>query len=212
MSLSSEIVLTGGPCAGKTSALSYLRTKLSGLGYRVLTVPESATFYIQNGISDISHIATQYSDRFAEIQAVVVQTQLDWRRHYHYLAEKVFSDETCIILYDRGPMDTAAYVGCERFMAMMRDHGWTHAELRDSYDAVIHLVTAADGAPSHYTSANNSARYEDVPAAIRADRATMKAWAGHPHLRIIDNSTDFDGKMRRLLEQIVSVLKDPVKP
>lgn len=39
--------------------------------------------------------------------------------------------------------------------------------LRDRrYDAVIHMVTAADGAEKYYTLANNEARYEDAKTAI----------------------------------------------
>jgi len=49
--------------------------------------------------------------------------------------------------------------------------------LRDKrYDAVIHLVTAADGAEKYYTLANNQARYEDVPTAISVDRQLQGAW------------------------------------
>jgi len=42
--------------------------------------------------------------------------------------------------------------------------------LRDTrYDAVIHLVTVANGAESFYTSYNNVARYETVEMAIAVD-------------------------------------------
>jgi len=42
--------------------------------------------------------------------------------------------------------------------------------LRDiRYDAVIHLVTAANGAPEFYTSENNVARYETVEMAVDVD-------------------------------------------
>ena len=41
-----EIVLTGGPCSGKTTAHAYLREKLMDFGWRVFFVPESATMII----------------------------------------------------------------------------------------------------------------------------------------------------------------------
>ena len=49
----------------------------------------------------------------------------------------------------------------------------------------------ADGAEEAYIAnkKNNVARYESVEEAITADRALKRAWTGHPHLRIIDNST-----------------------
>ena len=30
----------------------------------------------------------------------------------------------------------------------------------------------------------------------------ITAWTGHPHLRIIDKSTNFEGKMQRLINEI----------
>lgn len=45
-----EIVLTGGPCAGKTTALSYISEKLMDKGFRVFIVPEVATMLINGGI------------------------------------------------------------------------------------------------------------------------------------------------------------------
>lgn len=42
-SIEAKIVLTGGPCAGKTTALSKLEQHLLELGYFVFIVPETAT-------------------------------------------------------------------------------------------------------------------------------------------------------------------------
>lgn len=64
------------------------------------------------------------------------------------------------------------------------------------------MVTAADGAAEHYNFENNPARLETVDEAAAADQRTLKAWLGHPHLRVVDNSTDFKGKLDRLLEHI----------
>ena len=41
-----RICLTGGPCAGKTSALTYLTDKLSKLGFRVFSVLETPTMTV----------------------------------------------------------------------------------------------------------------------------------------------------------------------
>src|SRR5690606_36872360 len=38
--------------------------------------------------------------------------------------------------------------------------------------------------------------------AVAADKRTLKAWLGHPHLRVVDNSTNLQGKMTRLIEHI----------
>lgn len=46
-----KLVLTGGPCAGKTTALARLATYLRHRGFRVFTVPEAATMLFTNGAS-----------------------------------------------------------------------------------------------------------------------------------------------------------------
>ena len=46
-----KIVITGGPCAGKTTALSWIANDLPQKGYRVVFVPETATELIGGGIT-----------------------------------------------------------------------------------------------------------------------------------------------------------------
>ena len=38
-----KIVITGGPCAGKSTAMSYIQNEFTKKGYAVLFVPETAT-------------------------------------------------------------------------------------------------------------------------------------------------------------------------
>ena len=47
----SKIVITGGPCAGKTTALSWIQNAFTKKGYRVLFVPETATELISGGVA-----------------------------------------------------------------------------------------------------------------------------------------------------------------
>jgi thymidylate kinase len=43
------VVLTGGPCGGKSSSLKCLKDVLEGKGYRVMTMPEVPTLLMSNG-------------------------------------------------------------------------------------------------------------------------------------------------------------------
>ena len=45
---------------------------------------------------------------------------------------------------------------------------------------------------------NNKTRTEDIELAQTNDRLVGEAWVGHPYYELIDNSTDFETKMRRL--------------
>jgi signal recognition particle GTPase len=44
-----RILLTGGPCAGKTTSLAKLQAELDGKGFRVYCVPEAATLMMKGG-------------------------------------------------------------------------------------------------------------------------------------------------------------------
>ena len=101
------------------------------------------------------------------------------------------------------------YMSDEEFAEASAYIGMDPIELRDSYDAVFHLVTAAKGAEEHYTKANNAARYETIEEACALDDRLIAAWTGHRHLRIIDNSTDFEEKLKKLINEIILFLGEP---
>ncbi len=44
-----KILLTGGPCAGKTTSLAKMQNALDGKGFRVYCVPEAATLMMKGG-------------------------------------------------------------------------------------------------------------------------------------------------------------------
>lgn len=114
-----------------------------------------------------------------------------------------------LIVCDRGTIDNKAYMDDIEFAEALRFVGRNKVELRDNYDAVFHLVTAAKGAEEFYTTANNSARTESVEEAAALDDRLISAWTGHPHLRIIDNTSSFEDKMKKLISEITSFLGEP---
>lgn len=91
----------------------------------------------------------------------------------------------------------------EDFDMILDLEGTKLVDYRDKrYDAVVHLVTAAIGAEKFYTTANNAARSETVEQARALDYRTLNAWMGHPNLTVVDNSTGFEAKMNRVVNQI----------
>lgn len=87
-----------------------------------------------------------------------------------------------IILCDRGTMDGKAYTQPQDWQIILDELGVTDIQLRDDrYDAVIHLITAADGAEEYY-NLNNQARYENsIEIAKKVDKNLQMAWLGHPY-------------------------------
>ena len=47
-----RLVLTGGPCGGKTTAQNRLATFFESLGWRVFRVPECATILLNGGVPE----------------------------------------------------------------------------------------------------------------------------------------------------------------
>ena len=197
-----KIVITGGPCAGKTTAMSWIQSNFTKMGYTVLFVPETATELITGGV------APWTCGSNVEYQKCQMKLQLE--------KEKIFEQgaismpvEKVLIVCDRGALDNKAYMTDLDFSCVLEALGCNEVELRDNYDAVFHLVTAAKGAEQFYTTANNAARTETAEQAAALDDKLIAAWTGHPHLRIIDNATDFEDKLKRLIAEISSFLGEP---
>lgn len=205
-----QIVLTGGPCAGKTTALVRIQEHFSNLGYKVFTVPEVPTLVTASGWSYL----TSNHDFYYEGEKIILELQLQLEDKMRRLAETC--TEPCVIVCDRGALDISAYISAEMYDELCKSCGTTAHDLLhgDRYDAVFHLVSAADGAEQFYTTANNASRYEQADeAGLRIardlDKKVIQAWTGHAHHRVIDNNRDFEQKIQRVLHEISSVLGLP---
>ena len=198
----SKIVLTGGPCAGKTTALSWINNYFSKRGYTVLFVPETATELITNGVAPWT-CGTNFDYQTFQIRLQKIKEQIFDE------AAKTMKSDKILIVCDRGILDNKAYMKDVEFKKVLKELGTNETKERDSYDAVFHLVSAAKGKEEAYTLANNVARTENIEQAKKLDDKIISAWTGHPHFRIIDNSTEFEQKLERLLKEITSFLGEP---
>jgi len=197
-----KIVITGGPCAGKTTGMSWIQNYFTKLGYTVLFIPETATELIGGGL------APWTTGTALDFQKCITQLQIEKEKVFMQGAMSMLSDKVLIVC-DRGVLDNKAYMTDAEFAEVIASVNSSEVELRDSYDAVFHMVTAAKGAGEFYTTANNSARTETTKQAAEVDDRIIAAWTGHPHLRIIDNATDFQLKLERLVGEISAFLGEP---
>ena len=197
-----KIVITGGPCAGKTTAMSWIQNAFTQMGYIVLFVPETATELITGGV------APWTCGTNAEYQKCQFKLQIEKEKIFEQAARTMDGDKVLIVC-DRGTLDNKAYMDSLEFACVLDGIGLNEVELRDGYDAVFHLVTAAKGAEEFYTTANNAARTETVEEATTLDDKLISAWTGHPHFRVIDNTSNFENKMKRLITEISSFLGEP---
>lgn len=198
------IVLTGGPCAGKTTALARIYRIFTERGFAVYTLPEAPTLFNQAGVNFL----TADKKLFLETEKTLLDFQMHMEEQFQRIARK--DGKPSLIVCDRGTMDIAAYMPHDVWQAILDETQMNPVELRDKrYDAIIHMCTAAKGAERFYTLENNASRTEDPSTARMLDDRLIRAWTGHPHLRIVGNDTDFEGKLNRVVAEIAAVLGVP---
>ncbi|XP_034950221.1 TRPL translocation defect protein 14 [Chelonus insularis] len=196
-----KVVLTGGPCGGKTTGQTRLCTFFENMGWKVFRVPETATVLLSGGIkfSDLTD-----EDRF-KFQENLLKTMIQIENTFFTLGESC--KRNCLIICDRGAMDASAFIPKEKWDLMLATNGWNNVELRDNrYNQIIHMVSAANGAEDFYSTEEHACRSEGVELARELDYKAAAAWIGHPYFDVIDNSQDFESKICRMIECVCQKL------
>ena len=203
------IVITGGPCGGKSTALAKAHQYLQNRGLYPVVIPEVATELILAGLP----LSTESSSGLVvgDFQEQILLATIEHTIRFHEAATKLVNVPRVVLLSDRGCMDSAAYMGKEAFTAMVKKLGYEPSDMSERvYAGVLHLQSVAVDKPEVYTLSNNTARKEGVEEAARLDTLTVSAWTGHPHLRIVDNSTDLDKKIDKMVHEITRILGIPM--
>lgn len=200
-----KFVFTGGPCGGKTTALARVYNFLRERNFEVINVPEVYTILNSNGMNSEFFTTNGISKT---IQGFILDCQMTFENGiYNVLKAR---GKPSIMLCDRGLMDGSIFVSDDEFNSVLHERNLNKVEIRDNrYDAIFHLITAADGAEEYYTLENNTVRWESKEQARIQDIKIQKAWVGHPHLYIIDNNSNFDGKLDRLIQIICKIVNLP---
>lgn len=195
MNRRSVIVLTGGPGGGKSTLLDELQRRPNSIG-RFIALPEVIFMMHRVGISPREKL----------FQRLIVHLQMALEDGVN---RALGLDDLRPILCHRGSLDPLAY---------WIDLGWseeafftytdtTLEEHYQRYAAVIHLVTAADGAEEHYARWPVAHRTEQIEDAIRLDGLLHRVWRDHPNYHSIDNvGQTWEGKeekARRILSTLV---------
>lgn len=190
-----KIVITGGPCAGKTEAMSKIKNYFTDKGYTVLFIPETATELISGGVAPWT-CGTNFDYQLCQCELQLKKEELFDR------AARTMKQDKFLIVCDRGLFDNRAYMKEEEFNMILDTLHVSEEEMLNQYDAVFHLVTSAKGLADFYQTENNAARYETVDEAVDLDDRLLKAWSKHPRLKVIDNQEDFDLKMNNVILEI----------
>ena len=93
-----RVVLTGGPCGGKTTALAEIKARLESLGFLILCMPEVATLLFGGGAPFPHDEASAFT-----FQKNLLRLQLSMEDAFIDIATQ--SGRPTVILLDRGAMD-----------------------------------------------------------------------------------------------------------
>lgn len=196
-----KIVLTGGPCAGKSTSMKWIRNVFTDRGYKVLIVPETATELISNGVAPWT-CGTGF-----DYQCCQMRLQLE-KESVFMEAANTMPDDKIIIVCDRGMLDNLGYMSEDDFRKALVKLNKNEADMCDRYDAIFFLKSAANGLPHIYNKnrEGNSARIETVDQAVELDNKLIKAWERHKFLRVIESSAGFEKKMQSLITNITEFI------
>jgi thymidylate kinase len=182
-----KIVLTGGPCAGKTTIAEILVKTFSE---RLTIVPEAASLLFSGGFPRNSGIP---GARCQQRAIYHVQRELE--------AISALQAPAADLICDRGSLDGAAYWPGEAAEFLAEVESTLESEIR-RYDWVLHLDTA--GTKEYRRTA---VRVEDFDKAAAVNERVKQVWQAHPRQVIVPHDDDFSRKIIKCLEITSMILR-----
>lgn len=178
-----RIVLTGGPCSGKSTMIDIIKKERPDIH----CVPEMATVVI----SHFGIMPSRDAVRNRHFQRAIYRAQRIFEATSTQFA---VSEGKRAVLFDRGAPDGAAYFpgGVKEFQKFFN----TKMESEYAqYDAVL-CLDVPPGDVYHANKANNPARSETYEQACDLGERIVKAWVRHPHFVMVGNGAGWFDKER----------------
>ena len=184
-----RIVLTGGPGAGKTAVLEFVRRCVCR---HVTVLPEAASILFGGGFRRGATVAG-----LEATQRAIYHVQ----RELEVVAEA--EDGPTVQLCDRGTVDGFAYWPPQT--DYWSSLGTTRERELRGYDAVIHLRTPPiENGYNH----QNPVRLESALEAAAVDQRIAAAWHGHPRLFVVESTPVFATKLQQAVELLRAELPE----
>lgn len=204
-----KIVLTGGPCAGKTKVFDYVKKELEKDDYYVISVPETAREKILNGIvpyNDRQH-TLKFQDYMLQYQSLSEDIAYDYAlnikdKEFEFIKNK----KGIVILYDRSRMDNRAYLSLEDFEDLLNKYNYKELDILSKYDLVIDLISTATLKKDAYI--NDEARKESPKESAVLDKLTTHSYLLHHNLKVVKPTDDIEEKKELALELIYNLINN----
>lgn len=181
-----RIVITGGPCAGKTAVWRFLGEAFQG----GVPVREAATQLILDGKSEDSLGLEGF-------QRAVYERQL--------ALEDGGLEKGLLLLCDRGLLDGLAY-----FPSLFACLDVSREEVLNRYAVVIQVEVIRDPQAYSLHFSNNPARHEDHTRALALERELERVYERHPSYFFLPGSLEEKKReaLRLVRERLVSLRPD----
>lgn len=187
-----KIVLTGGPCAGKTTCLRAVKEEF---GNQVVILPEAATMLLEGGFP-IPGNHLSWSPKWQQsFQSAILSIQKELESAYELVA---CEHNARLLVCDRGILDGSAYWS-GGLIAFSEHFSLQVAECYSRYVAILHLESLATANPEKYGKAGNDKRFEGVEEAAERELLTRNAWEGHSSWVLISGRRDVGAKISEVL-------------
>jgi len=151
-----RVVITGGPCAGKTEVWRFLAEAFP----QGVPVPEAATQLILAGKSEENLGLEEFQQSVYERQRALEEEALK---------------RGALLLCDRGLLDGFAY-----FPGLFACLGVSQEEVSSRYAMVIQLEVIRDSRVYNQHFSKNPARHEEHAVALVLERALKRLYERHP--------------------------------
>lgn len=183
-----RVVITGGPCAGKTKVWCFLGEAFP----EGVPVPEAATQLILDGKSEDSLGLEGF-------QRAVYERQL--------ALEKGGREKGLLLLCDRGLLDGLAY-----FPSLFECLDISQEEVLNRYAVVIQVEVIRDPQAYSLHFSSNPARHEEHTRALAIERELKRIYERHPTYAFLPGSLEEKkrGALRLVREKLVALRPDLV--
>ncbi|KAK0393157.1 hypothetical protein QR680_000080 [Steinernema hermaphroditum] len=199
-----KIVLTGGPCSGKTTLVSQLAERVKneyGDEWQVFTAMEASTLLYSGGVARQSLTL----DQLAVWQRDMLLTIFRLEEVFENIAMNEQKKHTMIIC-DRGGMDPKAFTKREdQWNRIINSLNVSEDNILNRYDLILRFHTAPR---KHYEKSTNKSRREDYQQAQIVNERYDAIWCEHRSFHNIPADLDMKERSDRAFDEIVSLIEN----
>lgn len=195
-----KLVLTGGPCGGKSSVFEKLKKELSNYNIKIITLNEVSSEFALSG-----YYWHQEKIDFYAFQKAIFRLQHS-KEKIHQELVKSLPYENVLILCDRGLIDLKANMGKLAFSNMISSCNVTEKEILNSYDLIVHLETAAEYYTNNLFYISPEEKNASLKFSLDIDKKIKEAWMDHKEFYVINAQKSYAEKEANAIDLIIKKL------